>query len=381
MKKFNKYLYTMLIVLGMMFPGLAQAYNMEYNYNIPQNMTGYATPNYVVAHESGNGNNVGPNSLDNEVSYMSRYPNYNNAHVNYWVGSGGRVVQLVPAGKITYGAGGNANWQSYAQVELSRTNNYETFQKDYTSYVSLLRDLAGQGNMPKELDTPGRGIKTHYWLTWNVGGTDHTDPYGYLNSWGVSNAKFKSDIKNGISGVTPKPNPVPTNPTVKPDGSAAIASEGDTVNFKGTKDIYGTPLYVSNPYQVKEIKGNRAVLTKGGQTFAAVNVKDLEVVKTSKPKPTTPNPKPTQQNTATYPGFTKESAKFTVSVNEGVQARVNGYVLNAKKGGVLQQNQAINYDGWASRDGYIWVHYKGYSGDDLFVPVRPINQNAWGTFK
>lgn len=380
MRKFNKYLYTMLIVLGMLVPGLAQAYEMEYNFNIPQNMTGYATPNYVVAHESGNGNNVGPNSLDNEVGYMSRYPNYNNAHVNYWVGSGGRVVQLIPAGKITYGAGGNANWQSYAQVELARTNNYETFQKDYASYVSLLRDLAGQGNMPKELDGPGRGIKTHYWLTWNVGGTDHTDPYGYLNSWGISNAKFKSDIKNGISGVTPKPNPVPTNPTVKPDGSAAAPSTGDTVNFKGKKDIYGTPLYISNPYQVKEISGNRAVLTKNGGIFAAVDVKELEVVKTSKPQPT--NPKPTIPNSnGTYPGFAKENAKFTVTVKEGVQARVNGYGLNAKKGGILEKNQTIEYDGAQVRDGYVWVHYKGFTGDDLFLPVRPVNQVAWGDFK
>ncbi|WNF91367.1 SH3 domain-containing protein [Vagococcus fluvialis] len=378
MKKYNKYLYSVLIVIGMLVPGLAQAYEMEYNHNIPGNLTGYATPNFVVGHESGNGNNVGPNSLENEVSYMTRYPNYLNANVTHWVGSGGRVIQIQAPGKVSWGAGANANWQSYAQVELARTNNYETFQKDYASYVNLLRDLAGKGGIPKTLDEGGRGIKTHRWISWNLGGTDHTDPYGYLKSWGVSEAKFKSDIKNGISGVTPKPNPVPTNPTVKPDGSAAIPSKGDTVNFTGTKDIYGTNLWVSNPYQVKEISGNRAVLTKNGGIFAAVNVKDLKVVSSTKPttpKPTTPN------SNGTYSGFTKETAKFTVTVNEGVQARVNGYGLNAKKGGVIQRNQAINYDGWAARDGYIWVHYKGYSGDDLFIPVRPINQNAWGTFK
>lgn len=373
MKKINKYLCSILIVIGMMVPISTLAYETEYNYDIPQNLTGYATPNYVVAHESGNGNNVGPNSLNNEVNYMTR--NYGNAFVTHWVGSGGRVVQLMQPGKVSWGAGANANWQSYAQVELARTNDYNTFQKDYASYVNLLRDLAGKGGIPKTLDEGGRGIKTHRWISWNIGGTDHTDPYGYLKSWGVSESKFKSDIKNGISGVTPKPNPVPTKPTVKPDGSAVIPSKGNTVNFTGIKDIYGTNLWVSNPYQVKEINGNRAVLTKNGGIFAAVNVKDLKVVSSTKPKPTTPN------SSGTYAGFNKETAKFTVTVNEGVQARVNGYGLNAKKGGVLQRNQAINYDGWAARDGYIWVHYNGYSGDDLFIPVRPINQSAWGTFK
>ena len=374
MRKFNKYLYSILIVVGMMVPGLVQAYELEYNHNIPGNLTGYATPNYIIAHESGNPNNVGPNSLDNEVRFMTN--NYWLAFSNYFVGSGGRVIELMPAGKVSWAAL-DANWQSYAQVELSRTNNYETFQKDYASYIQLLRDLADKGGIPKELDGYGRGVKSHRWVTYNISG-DHVDPYGYLQSWGVSEQQFKNDIKYGIKGVTPKPNPVPTNPTVKPDGSATIPTEGDTVNFTGTKDIYGTSLWVSNPYKLSQLNGNRAVLTKNGQTFAAVNVKDLKVVSSTKPttpKPTTPN------SSGTYSGFTKETAKFTVTVNEGVQARVNGYGLNARKGGVLQRNQAINYDGWAARDGYIWVHYKGYSGDDLFVPVRPINQNAWGTFK
>lgn len=367
----------MMIIL-MMVPNVVLAYETEYNYNIPQGLTGYATPNYIVSHESGNANNTGANSLNNEVSYMTN--NYNNAFVTHWVGSGGRVVQLMPPGKVSWGAGGNANWQSYAQVELARTNNENTFKKDYASYVTLLRDLAKKGNIPTTLDESGRGIKTHRWISWNVGGTDHTDPYAYLNSWGVSESKFKSDIKNGISGTTVKPNPVPTTPTVKPDGSASIPSRGDTVNLIGNKDIYGTSLFVSNPYQVKEISGNRVVLTKNGGIFAAVNINDLKVVTTSKPNTSATKPNNSNSST-TYSGFTKESATFTVGVNEGIQVRVNGYGLNATKGGILQRYDSINYDGWAAKDGYIWVHYKGYTGDDLFVPVRQINQNAWGTFK
>ena len=39
-----------------------------------------------------------------------------------------------------------------------------------------------------------RGVKTHLWITNNVGGTDHTDPYDYLASIGVTKAQFAADV-------------------------------------------------------------------------------------------------------------------------------------------------------------------------------------------
>lgn len=68
---------------------------------------GSASNELIVLHESGNERNLGPHSLDNEVAYMKR--NWSNAYVSYFVGSGGRVKQLAPAGQIQYGAGSLAN--------------------------------------------------------------------------------------------------------------------------------------------------------------------------------------------------------------------------------------------------------------------------------
>ena len=56
--------------------------------------------------------------------------NWTSAYVSYFVGSGGRVKQLAPAGQIN-GRGATANAKAYAQIELARTNNKETFKKDY----------------------------------------------------------------------------------------------------------------------------------------------------------------------------------------------------------------------------------------------------------
>ncbi|CCO11562.2 N-acetylmuramoyl-L-alanine amidase [Carnobacterium maltaromaticum LMA28] len=55
--------------------------------------------------------------------------NVNSAFVSHWVGGGGRAVQIAPSGFIQWGAGPRANGRAYAQVELARTNNAETFKK------------------------------------------------------------------------------------------------------------------------------------------------------------------------------------------------------------------------------------------------------------
>ncbi|QOV10951.1 DUF5776 domain-containing protein [Viridibacillus arvi] len=154
------------------------------------------TKSYVIAHESGNPNNTSAKALDNELAFMKR--NYNNAFVSHWVGGGGRIVQLAPVGKLQYGCGPKGNPHCYAQVELARTSDKEQFKKDYTAYVWLLRKLAKDAGMPITLDDTGKGIKSHKWITNNLGGTTHVDPYSYLASMGITEAQFKKDIKNGL---------------------------------------------------------------------------------------------------------------------------------------------------------------------------------------
>ncbi|MGA9518246.1 MAG: peptidoglycan recognition family protein, partial [Trichococcus sp.] len=89
--------------------------------------------NLIIAHESGNPNNVGKNSLENEVSYMQR--NWQNAFVSHWVGGGGKIIQIANTGKVQWGVGPKANGYAYAQVELARTNSRAIFDQDYKAYV------------------------------------------------------------------------------------------------------------------------------------------------------------------------------------------------------------------------------------------------------
>lgn len=151
---------------------------------------------YVIAHESGNAKNNGPNALENEITFMNR--NKANAFTSHWVGDGGRIVQVAPVNKLQYGCGPKGNPCCYAQVELARTSDKAQFKKDYAAYIWLLRKLAKDAGIPITLDGTGNGIKSHRWITNNLGGTTHVDPYSYLQSMGIAEAQFKNDIKNGI---------------------------------------------------------------------------------------------------------------------------------------------------------------------------------------
>lgn len=199
MKNKLKALLLSLVVALTIFGPLASvdAYTIEKNLIGNGNPSGLSTYSnkYIILHESGNASNTGADSLDREVSYMKR--NWTSAYVSFFVGSGGRVVQLANTGTFQYGAL-TANGYACAQIELARTNDEATFKKDYESYINLARDLSKKSGIPLTLDGVGNGIKSHNWVTQNLGG-DHTDPYGYLASWGITKQQLASDLLNGIS--------------------------------------------------------------------------------------------------------------------------------------------------------------------------------------
>lgn len=184
--------------------------------------------NIVVAHETANPNST----IDNEVAYMTR--NWQNAFVTHFVGGGGRVVQVATTGYVQWGAGEYANGYAFAQVELCRTKDKAQFMKDYAVYCQLLVDLAKQAGIPVSLDTGNKvtdkGIKSHKWVTNNLGGTTHQDPYAYLASWGIDKARFAADLAKA-GGTT-----APTTPTPQPTPSKPIAG-GSIVDYLNSKKI------------------------------------------------------------------------------------------------------------------------------------------------
>lgn len=209
---------------------------------------------YVIAHESGNPNNCGPNALENEIAYMNR--NKANAFTSHWVGGGGRIVQIAPVNRVQYGCGPKGNPLSYAQVELARTNDKEQFKKDYAAYIWVLRELAKEVCIPVVLDGAGNGIKSHRWITDNLKGTTHRDPYSYLASMGITEEQFKLDIKNGIEEVKEVQeakvmlNDAKTIPAVIIDGRTHVQVR-DLAELLGLKLVYNNESKITKLYEVK----------------------------------------------------------------------------------------------------------------------------------
>jgi len=149
---------------------------------------------YIILHETANPKSTGRN----EATYM--HNNYQNAYTQFIVGDG-LVYQVGEPGYVAWGAL-NGNPYSPVQIELQHTSDPALFKKNYAIYIELARDMANKYGIPLSLDAGGagtKGIKTHNWITQNYGG-DHTDPYGYLASMGVSKAKLASDLASG-SGI------------------------------------------------------------------------------------------------------------------------------------------------------------------------------------
>ncbi len=209
---------------------------------------------YVIAHESGNRNNCGPNALENEIAYMNR--NKSNAFTSHWVGGGGRIVQIAPVNRVQYGCGPKGNPLSYAQVELARTADKDQFKKDYAAYIWVLRELAKEAGVPVVLDGAGNGIKSHRWITDNLKGTIHRDPYSYLASMGITEEQFKLDIKNGLEEVKEVQeakvmlNDAKTIPALIIDGRTHVKVL-DLGELLGLKLVYNNESKVTKLYTVK----------------------------------------------------------------------------------------------------------------------------------
>lgn len=80
-------------------------------------------------------------------------------------------------------------------------------------------------------------------------------------------------------------------------------------------------------------------------------------------------------------GFKAENGTF-VNGDASIQVR---YLAGtgAPRAGMLPAYASIKYDSWINYDGYTWVHYVGYNGRDLYLPVHPTGtvNNLWGQFK
>lgn len=197
MNKLNKIFLTLVLTVLLGMPVAASAYTIDTTYQLTLNEgdSRRAANKFIVLHEVGT-----ESSALNNAIYMKRAWSTNQAYTQFIVGDGGKVYKVGEDGYVSWGAGSYMNANSPVQIELARTFDKGTFNKDYAAYINLTRDYAIKYGIPLTLDDGNmytNGIKTHLWVTQNVWG-DHTDPYGYLARFGITKAQLAADLRNGI---------------------------------------------------------------------------------------------------------------------------------------------------------------------------------------
>lgn len=377
--KNKKLIVAMLLsMIMLLLPTQAFAYSIDKTYSLEsyQGSPYRANNNYIIIHEVG----VDNSPAINNAIYMKR--NWMNANTAYIVGDGGKVYQVGKPGYIQYGAGSYANSNSPVQIELARTWDKATFEKDYKAYVDLIRDSAKIYGIPLTLDTAynNRGVKSHLWVTQNIWG-DHVDPYGYLSRWGVTKEKLAKDIANGIGGNTGTVKP-PVKPE-KPSNNGFKYKVGDTVKFggvyldstnasnaKGVKYISSSGLVKNSGKITKAIKvnGKSVYLIDGG--FGWIN--DGDVVTNTQPKP------PVSDS-----GWKSENGTFVS--NTTINIRTGASTSSPSTGYNYTAGQSVRYNAYkVDTNGYVWIRYTSYSGATRYMATgqsaNGLRISYWGYF-
>lgn len=141
---------------------------------------GVGKPEGIIVHDTANDNST----IDGEISYMKR--NYQSAFVHGFI-NGQRIVETQPTDYLAWGAGAIAN-ERFIHIELVHVHSKEDFARQMNNMADYAAtNLQYYGLSPDSAEYDGRGtVWTHDAVSRFLGGTDHTDPHGYLKQHGYS---------------------------------------------------------------------------------------------------------------------------------------------------------------------------------------------------
>lgn len=357
----------LLALVGFNTQANAYTINNEFNLSAGQGSSQVAQPNLIILHETANPTATGRN----EATYMRN--NWQNAYTTHIVGDGGIVYQVGATGYVSYGAG-NANSYAPVQIELQHTTNPTIFKANYKAYIDLARDMATKYRIPLTLDTGSsvydKGIKSHLWVSQNVWG-DHTDPYAYLASMGISKAQLAYDLAHGVSGSTS-------------GGSSSNGSNTGTTTPRQPSTNIGANYKRINKYESVDVS---LLNVRASQTTSSKVVNQLSQGTVFKA-----TAQATGESVNGYSTWfevnnvgwvnaglvTETTAPVTNSLTAENGTFVAGSTLNIRSNpstsativGQYSAGQSFNYDGYVRADGYVWAHYVSYSGSSRYVAVR-----------
>lgn len=130
----------------------------------------------VVCHATDNYND----SALNERNYEAN-GNWKNAFVHYFVDDT-TIIQVADENYQSWGCGHAGN-ERFVNIELCQTYDANKFNEAYSRYIWLIAKLLHEKGLGV---IDGKTLVSHDWVTKNLGGTTHSDPIAYLNSFGIT---------------------------------------------------------------------------------------------------------------------------------------------------------------------------------------------------
>lgn len=254
---------------------------------------GTGKPEGIVVHETGNSSDtLSPNAINNEINYEIN--NWNvpgrEAYVHAFVDRS-QIINTANTDLTCWGAGpiGNARFIS---IELCQEATMDNFARSVNNDAYYVAYLLKKYNLPVTNAThTGSGtVWSHHAVSTFLGGTNHTDPTGYFNSWGYSMDQFIQLVQikyNNLQVVKPQ--------AVERVANKAPIKETDQVTSKARNQSFyyltdagiisggSANQFVGNTYQASAIvktknNGIYTLITNNGQQLAWIRTGQLGLV-------------------------------------------------------------------------------------------------------
>lgn len=233
-------------------PNDAMAYT-QYE-QIISNGHGYISPSYLVIHETADSGAT----ADNLMAYWRNNPNAYVVH--YTMDLDGDTVYHAMADNRKAWHVGNGNAYTVG-IELCHATNKSDFNKQWNEAVKWAGDY---------LHKNGWGIDRllcHNDCRLKWGGTDHTDPLGYFESYGKSWSQFKAAVQSYMQSGE-----VGNGGSVSQGGGTAVSgSGGGSYVSPGTYTVTASALNVRIGPGVNYTKKSYSQLTANAKAHAYSN--------------------------------------------------------------------------------------------------------------
>lgn len=241
-----------LLAASALCPGFAFAYTQKEQ--IISNGHGSISPSYLVIHETAD-----PGATADQL--MTYWRNNPNAYVvHYTMDLDGSVVYHAMADNRKAWHIGNGNSYTVG-IELCHATNQADFNKQWNEAVKWAGDyLHKKGWSVSQMISHNEAR-----LKW--GGTDHTDPNSYFESYGKSWAQFKADVAAYMN-----TGEVGNGGSIEQGGGTAVSGSGGGANLSaGTYTVTASALNVRTGPGVNYAKKSYSQLTANAKAHAYSN--------------------------------------------------------------------------------------------------------------